>query len=689
MSIVYRTSYHVTSLSRFSDKHSKDSPKRETSTENRDDSVSGVIEEIIRRAAAEHEEIMRLEQTAEEEEAAVQQRRPKGNGEEQLNKRECYVVPAKSNVERIDTAEALITVCKTKPPLVIPERATRVVPVTTPKTHAVGYESAFLSFISETKKTGKIKSPNLSTTTTKRSYATKPQIMQNVKLTGEEERQITKKPSPERKSRKNSNPKNLKDINRLSVQDASNVSRETSPSVKLISPMPVLTTPDTVPFVQHENMPTLDPPCVQSEYVFSRQAPVQTVYNVTAGGGTPSTYEIYAVDKNTTFQDCQQLANAAQMQTLVAAPTAIQTAPVVAYGLQNVQNNFVYGVQNGSSTYGVLQQPATPVLTTNAVYVQNVVQQQQAVQSAQTTVRKPNLIWTNHKYYTVNSCQTEYENESRFYPMSMQPITLDTDDAAHRNGSSHILEENVLSTNQENIENNVKKRDGHDDFEGPEYGKKSTAAAQYYSADIENYPKIYEQMMQKLESELSSYGAESDTPRKMMEVSTTAVQKKKGCRPRKGWKARRDVKTDLSEQLKNLMRHLTPLKPKLELHNVMEYLSSEQRSSLKRHLSCLIPTISSCLVAGGDGTIECECEDGRGAEGRASEKKIPPPKKVRCCLNNVHNVMQIMSILLFVTDRDDKIGGEGMGETQQWSILQSESADRTQDVVLQCLLPAR
>ncbi|XP_044260124.1 uncharacterized protein LOC123008406 [Tribolium madens] len=39
--------------------------------------------------------------------------------------------------------------------------------------------------------------------------------------------------------------------------------------------------------------------------------------------------------------------------------------------------------------------------------------------------RKPNLIWSNHKYYTVNHCTTTYLNEDRFYPMTNSAIKLD------------------------------------------------------------------------------------------------------------------------------------------------------------------------------------------------------------------------------------------------------------------------
>ncbi|XP_023017300.2 uncharacterized protein isoform X2 [Leptinotarsa decemlineata] len=41
---------------------------------------------------------------------------------------------------------------------------------------------------------------------------------------------------------------------------------------------------------------------------------------------------------------------------------------------------------------------------------------------------KPNLIWSNHKYYTINQCaETIYSNRDRFYPMSHAPISLDNE----------------------------------------------------------------------------------------------------------------------------------------------------------------------------------------------------------------------------------------------------------------------
>ncbi|GJQ78089.1 hypothetical protein Trydic_g2430 [Trypoxylus dichotomus] len=38
--------------------------------------------------------------------------------------------------------------------------------------------------------------------------------------------------------------------------------------------------------------------------------------------------------------------------------------------------------------------------------------------------RKPNLIWANHKYFSVNTCNVEFDNSDRFYPLSMNPIDL-------------------------------------------------------------------------------------------------------------------------------------------------------------------------------------------------------------------------------------------------------------------------
>ncbi|KAK9753201.1 jmjN domain [Popillia japonica] len=38
--------------------------------------------------------------------------------------------------------------------------------------------------------------------------------------------------------------------------------------------------------------------------------------------------------------------------------------------------------------------------------------------------RKPNLIWANHKYFSINNCNVEFNNTERFYPMSMNPIDL-------------------------------------------------------------------------------------------------------------------------------------------------------------------------------------------------------------------------------------------------------------------------
>lgn len=39
---------------------------------------------------------------------------------------------------------------------------------------------------------------------------------------------------------------------------------------------------------------------------------------------------------------------------------------------------------------------------------------------------KPNMIWNNHKYFTINHCsQTLYDRDDRFYPMSSQPIKLE------------------------------------------------------------------------------------------------------------------------------------------------------------------------------------------------------------------------------------------------------------------------
>ncbi|XP_057653503.1 uncharacterized protein LOC130892248 isoform X1 [Diorhabda carinulata] len=39
---------------------------------------------------------------------------------------------------------------------------------------------------------------------------------------------------------------------------------------------------------------------------------------------------------------------------------------------------------------------------------------------------KPNLIWTNHKYYTTFRCETVYDNADRFYPMTGIPIPSDS-----------------------------------------------------------------------------------------------------------------------------------------------------------------------------------------------------------------------------------------------------------------------
>lgn len=59
--------------------------------------------------------------------------------------------------------------------------------------------------------------------------------------------------------------------------------------------------------------------------------------------------------------------------------------------------------------------------------------------------RKPNTIWNNHSWYSVNSCpKFIYSNKDRFYPMSEQPIKLDSKDS-----DKEMVENNVVIDHEE------------------------------------------------------------------------------------------------------------------------------------------------------------------------------------------------------------------------------------------------
>lgn len=592
------------------------------------------------------------------------------------------ISPSKSCIATISTPKAMITISKTKPLRVLDSVPGKSILKPKLLNDGCGYESAFLSFINSATKSTNV--------TNKRKLVYKKQLKEETitkqepldKPKNDEKNQENK----ERKARKNANPKNLKDISRLSVQDASNTMRSYSvapttsnntlqafsvapqsdnasetfsvaPNVFAMknnglqtvsevpqaatssvmqnkplqvasvppqaSHMPVLTKPDTTPFVEHEKMPVLDPPCVQPKYVFKQQNPAQEMYSIASADQTQA-FEMFTVE------------NPASIQTFVTETVPQTFVPTqVAYEYENVQNNVVYA-QN------VLQTP---------VYVQNVVQPPietvytvEEAPQVEKKVRKPNMIWANHKYYTVNTCETEYENKNRFYPMSMQPITLQSEgktaetNAETDHNSSHILEESTCC-NQENIDNNKCNETIVNDKQS------KSQSMQYYAADIENYPKIYEKMTQQLEDELSNVKLEIDEDtfdafqKKLAEsdaatLSNIMPKRRRGRPPKISKNKQYEVKkkqpqsTELSEQVKSQMRLLTPMEVKLKLDDVMRHLNIEQRGSLMKGEPCVIQrVVSSCLVGDlEDGRVKTEVPEEMALE--LPQNRTPGAKKV-------------------------------------------------------------
>lgn len=105
------------------------------------------------------------------------------------------------------------------------------------------------------------------------------------------------------------------------------------------------------------------------------------------------------------------------------------------------------------------------------VYVQNnsqniIYQSNNPVPTPAPQRRKPNLIWSNNQYYTVNRSETSYDNNDRFYPMSDKPIKLSDDDNNTVNSEKVNSVKNEIKTNVSKIvreENNDSNSSTFDD----------------------------------------------------------------------------------------------------------------------------------------------------------------------------------------------------------------------------------
>lgn len=252
-----------------------------------------------------------------------------------------------------------------------------------------------------------------------------------------------------------------------------------------------------------------------------------------------------------------------QLLSVVNVPyNVVNTMQTAHYGINNVYNVGVAPAQ--SLNVYTVQTNVVNGPTTLLQPVQPAVVEQPQVEVVK-KVRKPNLIWSNQNYYRVNRCETEYKNFDRFYPMSMQPIVLmedklkltvksvedkkvvvesipelDVDEELLReivDSNDDLNDENVSvksnlqtcteekviveglpelnadteellktlsedicsndDSNQENISNNVKCNGKN------RKSPKSPKKLNYNLKKMDSYPKIYEEMINKLENELN------------------------------------------------------------------------------------------------------------------------------------------------------------------------------------------
>lgn len=463
----------------------------------------------------------------------------------------------------------------------------------------------------------------------------------------------------ERKPRKSDNPKNISQLGHVrdlpDVRNNPNVNIISSHTIQpksgnQLSPMPVLSKPENVPYTKHDTMPSLDPvqEVSQAKYVFRQQLQHEDIYSIdnsASNNNSQGNDDVAQYDKSTTTEDdynsedvennpvetqnnehdripyvnndvgavnndvtyvnnnlslvgngnivTNQLGivdnavnvvnsqiNANNVVNVINNPISILedavnlvnsqitpsnavnvinnqlgiidnnvNAPTTVFSVVNVPYNVVNTIQTQTTyvhesqkVYGinnVYNVGVAPSQSLNVYTVQtNVVNgpttllqpvQPTVVEPAPVEVvkkvRKPNLIWSNQNFYRVNRCETEYKNNDRFYPMSMQPIVLPEDKLKTKDKPVKALEaekkviveclpelnvdsgdlpdslhENVCSnddSNQENVSDNVKINEKSCKLQ------KCTKKSSYSLNEIESYPKIYEQIIKKLENEIS------------------------------------------------------------------------------------------------------------------------------------------------------------------------------------------
>lgn len=235
--------------------------------------------------------------------------------------------------------------------------------------------------------------------------------------------------------------------------------------------MPQLSIPEPKdPYIEHEQMPLLDP-----------HSPV------THSGMRQ------AVAPHISFM------NTAGLPSTVTTPVAMaNTPPMMAnQGLLNV-----YSIKTVQPVNGV-EKVEQPVLC--ASNPQNVTANPPVVKQ-----HKPNLIWNNHKYYTVNQCpETTYLNNDRFYPMTQAPIKLKGGD------DKKVVVENIppdvnegitaLKNNEFDCTNKEQDRKGGNNSEDITYRTNRSSSSSSSSSDSESDSETEDCKLQLSSDESSCY----------------------------------------------------------------------------------------------------------------------------------------------------------------------------------------
>ncbi|KAF2881470.1 hypothetical protein ILUMI_24706 [Ignelater luminosus] len=259
-----------------------------------------------------------------------------------------------------------------------------------------------------------------------------------------------------KKMRKNSNPKNVKDLLKLSVRDGSPSYQQSPKHGALKDTLTLSINGESFPY----QSPKRSPP-VENFSCFETSEGSITLYGEKQEEESMPNLQrqVEVSDDGDNMQmpllqpQCIPTSSAQEQDPRDAETvqyTYLQTVPVqeieedapILYSIQ-AQNVAVVPSENVAVVPSVYEVPSieyevqepTTVFSIQGVYqtVQNsftqtnntpIRQDESQPVILEKKPRKPNNIWANQNYYTVNRCSVEKEQEDRFYPMSNTPIVL-------------------------------------------------------------------------------------------------------------------------------------------------------------------------------------------------------------------------------------------------------------------------